>query len=113
MISVVPNLRGIGGSLQKRFCRGIHDVHVLLDRQSLRSAHEHAGLVVQSSRYFIGGGFVTMNMSCLQDSRLSWVYGRIPTMLTMPFLLLEWIHVPVRPNRQTSPYMVCVARKPE
>ncbi len=112
MISIVPNLLGIGGFLQKRVCRNIYDVHNVLDRRSLRAAHQRAGLDVKASRYFIGGGFVTVNFCCRQDSRFYWAISRASTALSMPFLLLDRIKASARPNRLTSPYVVCIARKP-
>jgi SAM-dependent methyltransferase len=111
MITVVPNLRGVGGFLQKRLCRAIYDVHVRLDRQSLRAAHERAGLSVRTSRYFVSGGFTTMNMSCWSESRFYETISRLPVALTMPFLLLESINVRIRANRLTSPYLICLAQK--
>jgi 2-polyprenyl-3-methyl-5-hydroxy-6-metoxy-1,4-benzoquinol methylase len=112
MITIVPNLSGVGGVLQKRLCRAIYDVHMRLDRRSLRAAHEASGLSVRACRYFIGGGFTTMNMSCRSGSRHYWAFSRIPTTLAMPFLLLERLNVRVRPNRLTSPYLICLAQRP-
>ena len=111
MITVVPNLRGVGGFLQKRLCRAIYDVHVRLDRQALRAAHERAGLSVRTSRYFVSGGFVNMNMSCWSEHGLYEAIRRLPTALSMPFLLLERMKVRIRPNRLTSPYLLCLAEK--
>lgn len=112
LISVVPNLSGIGGFLQKRLCRDIYDVHLRLDQARMQAAHQHAGLDVRVNHYFIGGGFTTMNMGCWRGSPLYPLLSRVPTLLTMPFLALQRGKMPLRPNRLTSPYLVCVAERP-
>lgn len=110
MISVIPNLTGNVGWIQKRMCRSIYDVHVLLDRRALRVAHQRAGLNVLSSRYF-QNGFSSLNLSCRSESWLYPVISRLPTALSMPFWMLDRIKASVRANRLTSPYIICLAQK--
>jgi 2-polyprenyl-3-methyl-5-hydroxy-6-metoxy-1,4-benzoquinol methylase len=111
IVSFIPNLVGAVGWLQKRLCRSIFDVHVPLDCHALRQAHEHAGLEVLACRYFLGGGFTTLNLSCRRGSRFYSATRRVPRALSIPFTFLDQFGVNVKPNRLTSPYVICLAQK--
>jgi 2-polyprenyl-3-methyl-5-hydroxy-6-metoxy-1,4-benzoquinol methylase len=110
MITSVPNLVGVVGSIQKRVCRSVFDVHVLLDRKALRAAHEEAGLSVLSCDYYMSGDFSVMNLSCWSESRLYGMLRLIPLGLSLPLWFMERTGAALRPNRLTSPYLICLAR---
>lgn len=115
MITVIPNLAGWMGRMQKHLDRKIYDIHVPLDREDLRVAHEMAGLDVSSCDYFL-----LLNLGILNFTRFSigwprlwpfaWRFRAILDRIArlsescFPFLC--------HPNRWTSPYIVCVADKP-
>jgi len=114
-ITSIPNFAGLFGTAQKVLGRQLYDIHVPLSAVQLRTATTYAGLEVQSCDYFLfmNSGILMVDAesspSHLQPRRLliralhalsyaSWLVdgaaGRLPT------------------NRFTSPFIVCVARKP-
>jgi SAM-dependent methyltransferase len=112
IISSIPNLSGTIGWMQKRICRDVYDVHVPLDRNTLRGAHERAGLLVLSCDYFLGADLSALNLSCWSDARF---YGAALRLAFSGSLGLWWLdekRVRARPNRWTSRALICSARKP-
>jgi hypothetical protein len=110
-VTVIPNLTGSVGWIEKRVCRAIFDLHVPLNRRALRVAHEDTGLSVRTCRYFMGGGFSSLNFSCRSESRLYPLIRRFPGTMSIPFWFLDRKGGDIRPNRLTSPYVVCLAMK--
>jgi 2-polyprenyl-3-methyl-5-hydroxy-6-metoxy-1,4-benzoquinol methylase len=110
MITSVPNLIGVVGAIQKRVCRAVYDVHVLLDRAALAAAHERSGLTVLSCRYFMRGDFSVMNLSCWSERRLYGLLRLVPLGISLPLWALERFGIAPRPNRLTSPYVICLAK---
>lgn len=110
MITSIPNLAGMNGAIQKVIDRETYDIHVPLDANALGQAHEEAGLCVQQSEYleFINFGILRFREGA----------GVRSTLLRKAFSAVTvgaWKigeKVPLPPNRLTSPYALCVARKP-
>jgi cyclopropane fatty-acyl-phospholipid synthase-like methyltransferase len=115
MITVIPNLAGWMGRMQKHLDRKIYDIHVPLDRKDLRMAHEMAGLDVSSCNYFLLLSFGVLNFTKFSKERphlwpLAW---RIRAILDrIAWLSESWLPYLCHSNRWTSPYIVCVAEKP-
>jgi SAM-dependent methyltransferase len=111
MITVIPNLVGGIGWLQRHVCRSIYDVHVPLDRESLRAAHERAGLAVAHCDYFLAADLSAVNLACWSDR---WFYR---SLLRLPYAVaqLQWLlderGVKLPSRRQSSRYVICSARK--
>ncbi len=112
VITVIPNFVGINGKLQKIMDRAIYDAHVLLDKESLASAHTDAGLVVESCEYFLPISLENVNVSNWSNRLAYFITIRSHGVISR----LVWLaqeHLPIfGPNRWTSPDINCVARKP-
>ena len=114
MITVIPNLSGWMGRIQKHLDRKIYDVHVPMDREDLRVAHEMAGLDVSSCDYFL-----LLNLGVLNFTRFSigwprlWPFAwRLRAILDRIVWLSEsWFPFLCYPNKWTSSYIICVADK--
>jgi SAM-dependent methyltransferase len=52
LITTIPNLMGPTGFLQKHFYRPVYDIHVVMDKDRIVSAVEHAGLKITAASYF-------------------------------------------------------------
>ncbi len=110
MITIIPNLAGALGALQRFLNKPIYDLHVPLDQNNLVDAHRDCGLDI------IDCGLIgTINLNVLNfgggGSRLS---PQIGQRLTSWISKAVWIllrGVPEIPNRWFSPYIACVARK--
>jgi len=116
MITVIPNLSGWMGRIQKHLDCKIYDVHIPLDREDLRVAHEMAGLDVSSCDYFL-----FLNLGILNFTKFSkewprlWPFAwRIRAILDrIAWLSESWFPYLCHSNKWTSPYIVCVAEKPD
>ena len=111
MITSIPNLVGGVGWIQRRVCRSIYDMHVPLDREALRTAHERAGLSVRSCDYLVSGDLSVMNLSCWSGSRFYGTMLRLSFMASLAAWFLDEKNLMIRPNRWTSRYVICSARK--
>lgn len=110
MITVIPNLAGIIGAIQKRLGRTIYVVHVPMDKRTLRGAHQRAGLSVQTCGYFLGINWGVLNFSDWRNYYLRWIARGLQSFASRFFWLLERMGLRIRPNRLTSPYIVCLAQ---
>jgi SAM-dependent methyltransferase len=75
MISIVPNMCGSIGWIQRLVDRSVFDIHVALDRESLCGAHIEAGLVVTSSDYLLSTSFGVVNAGSGVGLGLPWRCG--------------------------------------
>src|SRR6185436_13100737 len=53
LITTAPNIPGLAGDLMKVMNRPLYDIHVPIDAQAMRRAHEAAGLEVVEGGYFM------------------------------------------------------------
>lgn len=113
MITEIPNLAGLGGMLQRLVCPDILSLHVVMTATDLKQAHLDAGLRVDSCDYIINGGFSNLNVTCRREGVAFGLITRLPMILTSPFIAMDATGYSTPPNRLTSPYIVCVARKAE
>jgi SAM-dependent methyltransferase len=112
MITSVPNLTGLVGWIQKRVGRKIYDIHVPLDRDDLSLAHQRAGLNVRACGYFMSANFSVLNFADWPRGLAYTLAVKLESALTMLVWALELRGLKIRPNKLTSPYVVCLATKP-
>jgi len=112
MITNIPNLSGMLGSFQKILDREIYDIHIPLNREELKFAHEICGLEMISCDYFMILNLSVLNIEKQKDKLWYTPMVRLRSWISKSIWLMESI-VPIFPtNRFTSPYISCVARKP-
>ena len=113
MVTLIPNMRGAVGSLQRWADRAVYDMHVPLDAQAFARAHREAGLAVLSCEYVMPFNVTVIS---IKD-------GRSPDAAAALRRLFSWASKGVwifertglrllPPNRMTSPYIVCAAEVP-
>jgi SAM-dependent methyltransferase len=108
LVTVVPNMTGTVGWLQRRLNRAVYDIHVPLSAQDLAAAHRAAGLEVLDARWLVpmnygvlapAGGFGELvRRGLMAASLLSWMIDR--KLARMPRCGLF------------APYAACAARLP-
>ena len=112
MITSVPNMTGPLGWLQRLFDSELYEKHVPLSRADLALAHGHAGLEIVSCDYVM-----LAHLGVLQFGALQRITGpRIAQVIKVAISSPVWLIGPrlgMKPNRYTSPYIFCVARKPK
>jgi 2-polyprenyl-3-methyl-5-hydroxy-6-metoxy-1,4-benzoquinol methylase len=112
MITSVPNLTGVLGGIQKLLDRDLYDVHVPLSCESLASAHREAGLEIESCLYFLPISLEVLNPESWPRRLPYWFTIRSLGAVSRAVWFADDHLVRLPPNRWTSPYVNCVARKP-
>lgn len=114
VITVIPNMVGLVGDVQRWFNRPVFDKHVPLDADTLGRAHREAGLDVISAGWFYSVNFGVVNLHGLPAGPVSSLKKLATTGLlgvTAVVWVLEGKGLRVPPNRWSSPYAVCVGMK--
>jgi cyclopropane fatty-acyl-phospholipid synthase-like methyltransferase len=111
MVTVIPNMNGLVGRLQKWLAREVYDVHVPLDAKALRRAHEFAGLEILRCEYFCFLNFGVLNLNRIRQSFLGLWLSRALNAISAATWILERMGVRLPGNRLTSPYVICVSTK--
>ncbi len=111
IITVIPNLAGVLGSLQKALDRSVYDVHVPLDRLRVAGAHREAGLEVIRCDYFLFANFCVLNVENWRHGAAYKSVVRLCYWISKVFWLAEEFLPLFKPNPWSSPYINCVARK--
>lgn len=110
MITLVPNMTGPLGQLQRLFDRALYEKHVPLTREQLAQAHAAAGLEVLSSHYVLLAHLGVIQFGALERLLGSHPLQAVKIALSAPLWAVgPWLGL--RPNRFTSPFVMCLARK--
>lgn len=112
MITTVPNLDGLVGLAQRALASDIFVKHVVLKSNVFRRAHENAGLAIVQCGYLLFTNFGVVNLG---------VDPPLPKKVALSALkaatglvwALEFMVGALPPNRISSPYLLCVSRKPD
>jgi 2-polyprenyl-3-methyl-5-hydroxy-6-metoxy-1,4-benzoquinol methylase len=111
VLTLIPNMRGLYGALYKVFNRKVYDTHVPLTLRELMDAHRDAGLNVFFYHHILGiPGVVEQNRK--ESSFVRRALRRVMFQISRIVWTLEEKGFGIPENRISSPYMVCVARKP-
>jgi SAM-dependent methyltransferase len=111
VITMVPNMVGWLGALQKRLNRSIYELHVPLTPASLAQAHADAGLEVLEASYISTADFYVG----IEGGEAP--FGARLALKAMRFFskalwLAENLYCPVPSTASLSPYVGCAARRP-
>jgi 2-polyprenyl-3-methyl-5-hydroxy-6-metoxy-1,4-benzoquinol methylase len=112
MFDDIPNLTGVLGRYQKLLDRVIYDAHVPMSREKLASAHQEAGLEIESCDYFMPICLEVINVERWPRNLLYWFTIRSHTAISRAVWFVDDHVVRLPQNRWTSPFICCVSRKP-
>jgi 2-polyprenyl-3-methyl-5-hydroxy-6-metoxy-1,4-benzoquinol methylase len=111
LITAVPNMHGMVGTLQKWVDPAVYRVHVPLSPAELATAHRACGLSVLTARHLMTANFSVLNFSG-PGSRLPPGTGlRLASWISKLIWTLERVGLPEIPNGWTSPYVVVIAQR--
>lgn len=113
MVTVVPNMYGMVGWLQRLVDRAVYDIHVPLDRVALEKAHREAGMNIECTEYFISIDLGVTNAERWRGTLFYRTFVRARSWITKGVWILESLTAAIPPNSFTSPYIICVARNPK
>ena len=112
LVSIVPNLSGLMGSLQNFLDRDVRQKHVMIDKESFIAAHQGAKLRPLSCEYQIFLNLGVLNTECWKKHRpLYWLTERVRSVGSKLVWLSESHIGSLKPNRWTSPYIFCLAER--
>lgn len=110
LLTLVPNIPGIIGLIQKFVDRSVYDVHVPLSKKGLVLAHENAGLDLMSCDYFTSMNLSVVNSGEFSSYRLNTFLRHILSGTSKVCWILEKYGLKIPNNRMTSPYIIAVAK---
>lgn len=111
LITVVPNMHGVVGTLQKLVDPAVYAIHVPLSPAELAEAHRACGLSVLSAQHLMTVNLSVVNFSGPGSRMPPGIGLRLASWTTKLIWTLERAGLPERPNRWTSPYVVVVAQR--
>jgi len=115
LITNIPNMVGWIGSIQAILNRPVYEIHQLLTRDDLQRAHERAGLKVLECDYFLYTSFGVNNLAGVSTRTLVGFMKKLLLALLARVSMVVWriedLLGDLPPNRLTSPYIKCLARK--
>jgi SAM-dependent methyltransferase len=110
IITMVPNLCGLIGFLQKRLERSIYDKHVPLDLGKLILAHQCAGLELMQASYLCTFNFDTLNLG--EPTHLKNFVRKWGHRCSMVLGAAHEAGLMLKPNWWLSSFIGCSFRKP-
>jgi 2-polyprenyl-3-methyl-5-hydroxy-6-metoxy-1,4-benzoquinol methylase len=115
LITIIPNLTGWLGFLQKTFNEAVYKIHIPINVKELKLSHLKANLEILDCRYFISQSIALISLKGLdKNQRKTWLKNFIQLYLSR-FAKLLWFvenYVKFLPATAVlSPYIICVAQK--
>ena len=111
LVTVVPNMNGLIGALQRVIDPAVYRAHVPLSPAELAAAHRSCGLSVLTARYAMTANFSVVNFNG-SGSRVPPAIGlRLASWVSKFVWSLERIGLPELPNQLISPYAVVLAQR--
>jgi 2-polyprenyl-3-methyl-5-hydroxy-6-metoxy-1,4-benzoquinol methylase len=115
VFTMVPNVSGLIGGIQKLFNKSVYDIHQAIDPVTLAMANEQAGCRVIGCEYFLSTNFGVCNLNGVAlNSPLGFSKRVILAVLLRFSMLTWWLESHTRPlgtSRLLSPYINCLAKK--
>lgn len=115
LVTIVPNMVGFIGTVQKLINRPIYDIHIPLDTKMLEDAHKKAGCRPLACDYLISSNFGVCNLIGVKRFSISWPFKKALLTGLIGFSVGVWFMERVvgkfKPTRALSAYVTCVAVK--
>ena len=112
MITIIPNLVGAAGAIQKMINRPVFDLHVPLSQNALEEAHRSSHLEAVSCAYFLFASLSIINIENLRSTPFYRAAVRLRSLVNKTLWVADRSIPLLKPNHWTSPYIVCSGRKP-
>lgn len=114
LMTVIPNLSGSLGAILKLLDPESYAIHVAMTARGFATAHQSAGLSLESARYFAPVNYAILQNNTTYDSGLGGrIKERVRSLLVRAtfvawYAVSHW-HLPWPPTRLFSPYIIAVA----
>jgi len=110
MVTVIPNMAGVIGSLTKLFNRGVYDLHVPYDRGDLARGHVDAGMTIISGGYLCSSNFGVLSSCFTEERGVKYSIYKWLTRVSKLLWLVESRVVRLPESKWISPYIYTVAK---
>jgi cyclopropane fatty-acyl-phospholipid synthase-like methyltransferase len=114
LITEIPNMVGLAGTLQRWFNRPVYDIHVPHSRESLTAHHAAAGLEVVHAEYVVPTDFGVVEMKgSPHTGAVRYAQERLLYALRLLTGCIWWVdrHVPLPTPWWSSGFVMVAARK--
>lgn len=114
MITLIPNLAGFTGYLQKKFYKPVYDIHVPMDKNFLDAEIKKSGLELVYSEYCQGLNFNAVLYDTTGRAKFYWmkkIFVRLLRYFAKVVWLFEMILRPLPAGKIFSNYVITLARK--
>ncbi len=111
LITVIPNMHGIIGVMQRFVDPDVYRVHVPLSPVELARAHQASGLTVVEQAHVMTVNFSVVNFSGPRSRVAPRIGLRLASWASKAVWSFERLGLPEFPNGVTSPYVVVIALK--
>jgi len=111
IITIIPNMKGFPGLLQKHVGREIYDLHVPLASNDLAEANVQAGLLLRRCDYFLGLNLEVLILTRWRNRFLTFFWRKGLRLISLTYWFFDKNGLRFPPNAWTSPYVVSVGFK--
>lgn len=111
LITLIPNMPGIIGLIQKHVDRKVYDVHMPLTKKKLAIAHNNTSLNLKACEHFMSINLSVVNSGEFSSNRYDKYLRHALSATSKICWILEKYGIKIPKNRFTSPYIVAVAQK--
>lgn len=108
LLSLIPNMNGIIGFLQKIIARDVYDVHVPLSKKQFAAAHQQAKLNLNNCDYFMTMNLNVVNLGSFSPNYLNKFIQRSFSSLSKLTWILEKYGIKIPKSSLTSPYIIAL-----
>lgn len=113
LLTLIPNIPGLVGSIQKLVDRSVFDVHFPITKKALSDSHLKAGLELIECKYFLSINLSVVNSGRLSNSKANKYLRHALSIPSKLIWFLEKRNIKLIPeNSFTSPYIIALAKKP-
>ena len=111
LFTLIPNMTGILGFVQKLLDRDVYEIHVPLTQKKLAQAHQRENLNLKTCEYFTFINLNVLNSGSFSSHILNQYLRHILSGISKIFWKLERYGVKIPGNRYTSPYLIAISEK--
>ena len=115
IITLIPNIVGVIGWVQKIINRKVYDIHVPLTVGDLAQANTDSGIQVLVCDYFLSANFGMCNLSGVKTKSLAYMVTRpLVAILRRVSNLVQLIESKIKvfnPDQRIATYIICVGIK--
>jgi SAM-dependent methyltransferase len=114
MVTIVPNLAGLTGYLQRHFFKPVYDIHVPMDKKYLDNAIAQSGLELLSSEYCHAVNVDVVLFDAGSKAKYYWlkkIIIRLLRYVTKVIWIFEMMIAPLPARKTFSNFIISIARK--